>query len=76
METRYHTLQITGIAERKAFAIHLVDRFGSTAAASQVIEEMLKVCPQGSDYNALKDIRHKINDGSYKTYSGFSNKTK
>jgi hypothetical protein len=74
METRYHTLQVITIAERKAFAIHLVDRFGSTATASQVIEEMLKVCPMGSDYNALKEIRRKINDGSYKNYSGFSNK--
>ena len=76
METRYHTLKVYGIEERKAFAIHLVDRFGSTTAASQVIEEMLKVCPQGSDYNTLTEIRHKINDGSYKTYSEFSNKAK
>ena len=74
METKYHTLQIISIEERKSFAIHLVDRFGSTSAASQCIEEMLKVCPQGSDYNALVDIRHKINDGSYRNYSGFSNK--
>jgi len=61
-------LKVYEIAERKAFAIHLVDRFGSTAAASQCIEEMLKVCPQGSYYNALTEIRRKINDGSYKAY--------
>ena len=74
METKYHTLQISGIEDRKRYAIHLVDRFGSTATASQCIEEMLKVCPQGSDYNALCDIRKKINDGTYRNYSGFSNK--
>lgn len=71
---KYSTLNVHGIEERRAFAIHLVDRFGSTAAASQCIEEMLKVCPQGSDYNALVEIRRKINDGTYKNYSGFNNK--
>jgi len=49
---------------RKEYAKHLVDRFGSTASASQCIEEMLKVCPEGQDRIDLKKTRKMINEDS------------
>ena len=61
METRF-----ADIEERITFAQHLVDRFGSTASASQCIEEMLKVCPKGFQTDILKNIRMNINAGTYK----------
>ena len=54
--------------DRKLYATHLVDRFGSTASASQAIEEILHFCPVGSDANALMEIRYKINHNTYKNY--------
>jgi hypothetical protein len=49
---------------KKEYARHLVDRFGSTASASQCIEEMLKVCPEGQDRIDLKKTRKMINEDS------------
>ena len=59
-------MNITTNEEKKYYAVHLVDRFGSTAAASQCIEEMLKVCPDGSDKHDLMATRRMINDGTFR----------
>lgn len=42
---------------KKEYAKYLIKRFGSTVSAANVIDEMLKVCPEGSNKVDLKEIR-------------------
>lgn len=44
-------------SEKQAYAKYLIERFGSVVKAAAVIDEMLKVCSDGSDRSDLKDTR-------------------
>jgi hypothetical protein len=43
--------------EKEEYAKYLIQRFGGVVNAVNVIDEMLKVCPEGSDQFDLKETR-------------------
>jgi hypothetical protein len=43
--------------EKEEYAKYLIERFGGIVNAANVIDEMLKVCPEGSDKFDLKETR-------------------
>lgn len=43
--------------EKEEYAQYLIQRFGGVVNAANVIDEMLKVCPEGSDKSDLKETR-------------------
>ncbi len=66
-------VKIYSKTDKIIYAKHLVKTFGSNTLACKVIEEMLEVCPDGSDkldlkgvLNMLKDVNylHEISDGA------------
>lgn len=44
-------------AEKKTYAEYLIDRFGGEVNAANVIDEMLRVAPEGSLVYDLKETR-------------------
>jgi hypothetical protein len=43
--------------EKEEYAKYLIERFGGVVNAASVIDEMLKVCSEGSDQFDLKETR-------------------
>jgi hypothetical protein len=48
--------------EKREYAEYLIHNFGGHQSAIEVIDEMLKICPEGSLVHDLKDVQKIIRE--------------
>jgi len=50
-------IKIYNKKEKQEYANYLIEKFGSVDTAINVVDELLKVCPDGSDKFDLKEVK-------------------